>query len=265
MDKTYSGITYNAQNIDHNYGENVHLLNNPHLLHLLSILSQDQCTQPTFTTLVRKSYQLLLDELINLYLVRAQRSITTRMQAPLNGELLDLKQKVVSVDLARAGMVPSQEIYEHLNYLLPFENLRQDHFYAARVVNDQGHVIGTDISGSKIGGPVENATVIFPDPMGATGGTIVEAVNHYKNNVEGRAKNFIALHLIVTPEYIQRIKKDVPEVKIIAGRLDRGLSSKKALSSPPGTYPEEERGLNESQYIVPGAGGIGELLNQSFV
>jgi uracil phosphoribosyltransferase len=33
----------------------------------------------------------------------------------------------------------------------------------------------------------------------------------------------------------------------------------------PGTYPDEERGLNDVQYIVPGAGGMGELLTNSWV
>jgi len=36
-------------------------------------------------------------------------------------------------------------------------------------------------------------------------------------------------------------------VVIYALRLDRGLSTKKALASVPGTYPEEERGLNDER------------------
>ncbi len=52
---------------------------------------------------------------------------------------------------------------------------------------------------------------------------------------------------------------------IFAARLDRGFSSEKALNSPPGKHWDEEKGLNEKQYIVPGAGGVGELINNSFV
>ena len=33
----------------------------------------------------------------------------------------------------------------------------------------------------------------------------------------------------------------------------------------PGERWEEETGLNERQYIVPGAGGLGEIINNSFV
>ncbi|MBK8098993.1 MAG: uracil phosphoribosyltransferase, partial [Planctomycetes bacterium] len=46
---------------------------------------------------------------------------------------------------------------------------------------------------------------------------------------------------------------------------DRGLSSERALASIPGTFPNEERGLNDVHYIVPGAGGMGELLTNSWV
>ena len=54
-------------------------------------------------------------------------------------------------------------------------------------------------------------------------------------------------------------------MRLYAGRLDRGLSSARALASTPGTWPDEERGLNDVQYIVPGAGGMGELLTNSWV
>ena len=75
----------------------------------------------------------------------------------------------------------------------------------------------------------------------------------------------IAIHLIITPEYIKRIKQEQPELIIYAMRLDRGLSSEKVLNTIPGTFWDEEKGLNERQYIVPGAGGFGEICNNSFV
>jgi uracil phosphoribosyltransferase len=37
------------------------------------------------------------------------------------------------------------------------------------------------------------------------------------------------------------------------------------LANIPGTFWDEERGLNEKQYIVPGGGGFGEIMNNSFV
>ena len=38
-----------------------------------------------------------------------------------------------------------------------------------------------------------------------------------------------------------------------------------ALRTEPGTHWDEERGLNDIQYIVPGAGGVGEILNNAWL
>ncbi|MEI8254618.1 MAG: hypothetical protein WCJ30_03005, partial [Deltaproteobacteria bacterium] len=37
------------------------------------------------------------------------------------------------------------------------------------------------------------------------------------------------------------------------------------LATVPGTHPDRERGLDDRQYIVPGAGGLGELLNNAWI
>jgi uracil phosphoribosyltransferase len=57
----------------------------------------------------------------------------------------------------------------------------------------------------------------------------------------------------------------MPDVQVYTGRLDRGLSTPRALAAVPGEFPDEERGLNDVQYIVPGAGGMGELLTNRWV
>jgi uracil phosphoribosyltransferase len=100
--------------------------------------------------------------------------------------------------------------------------------------------------------------------MGATGGTISAAIEHYMKNIPGPARKYIALHLIVTPEYLRKITTQHPDMSIYAIRIDRGLSSKRALDATPGTYWDEEKGLDNNSYIVPGAGGIGEIMNNSF-
>ena len=107
--------------------------------------------------------------------------------------------------------------------------------------------------------------VIVPDPMGATGGSIAGTIDIYKKQVKGKATKYVTAHLIVTPEYIKRMKKDHPDVVVYACRLDRGLSAPDVLRTVPGTRWDDERGLNEKHYIVPGGGGFGEILNNSFV
>jgi len=80
-----------------------------------------------------------------------------------------------------------------------------------------------------------------------------------------RRRALLALGLMATPEAVQRVAAAHPDARVYAGRLDRGLSSERALRSEPGTFADEERGLNDVQYIVPGAGGMGELLTNSWV
>ena len=52
---------------------------------------------------------------------------------------------------------------------------------------------------------------------------------------------------------------------VYAVRLDRGLSPPDVLETGLGERWDEERGLNDHQYIVPGGGGFGELMNNSWI
>ena len=79
----------------------------------------------------------------------------------------------------------------------------------------------------------------------------------------GAPTEIVCLHLIITPEFIARVTADHPDVHIYALRLDRGLSSDEALAAKPGSV-DGECGINEVQYIVPGAGGLGEIINNSY-
>jgi uracil phosphoribosyltransferase len=101
--------------------------------------------------------------------------------------------------------------------------------------------------------------------MGATGGSLISAMTHYKTRLEGKPGRCITMHLIVTPEYVRNVLKAHPDTTIYAWRLDRGLSPADVLATVPGKRWNEERGLDEHQYIVPGAGGVGELLNNAWV
>ena len=74
------------------------------------------------------------------------------------------------------------------------------------------------------------------------------------------------MHLIVTPEYIRNVLAAHPDTTHLRAparpRPDRRPTSSRPC---PGTHWDEERGLDEHQYIVPGAGGVGEILNNAWV
>lgn len=269
QDSQHQKLSYSPSVIEHLYGKNVHLLSSPLMLSLLAKLGSPGTLQPQINELVEMLYSNLIDNVIDHLFPRKVVKMDTRMksshpEASYEGQVVDPETPVVSVDLARAGTFPSHLCYNKLNYLMNPAKVRQDHFYVARVSDESGKVTGVSVAGSKIGGTVEGAIVLFPDPMGATGGTIVEAYEHYKHQVGGAPFLMVAMHLIVTPEYLAKVTKSCPDLKVFALRLDRGLSSEKVLGDLPGKNWSEEKGLNQHQYIIPGAGGLGEILNNSY-
>ncbi|WP_413290126.1 uracil phosphoribosyltransferase [Bdellovibrio sp. HCB337] len=258
------------QEITHHYGPRVHLVDNPFLSGLLAQLCSPQTFQPQINSLVEILYTHLISMVVtNEFDVEAFK-IPTRMTEAhpgieLEGTRTARKQKAVCVNLARAGTFPSHLCYNFLHFALEPQNIRQDHIFAARITDLDHHVTGTHLGSVKIGGDVDGAHVLIPDPMGATGSTLVSSINYYKQKVQGTAKKFIALHLIVTPEYLKNVLTAHPDVVIYALRLDRGLSDKAVLRSPAGQHWDQEKGLNDLDYIVPGGGGFGEIMNNSFV
>lgn len=256
--------------ITHFYGPQVHILNNVYLNGLLAKLCSPETFQPEINHLVEMLYSHLLTNVMNDQFPHETVTMDTRMAAfhpdkKLTTERLKKDQKVISVNLARAGTYPSHICFNALHYAMAPQSLRQDHIFASRAVDLAQKVTGTDIGGTKIGGDKDEAIVLFPDPMGATGNTLISAIDTYKHHVPGKALKMIALHLIVTPEYLKNVLTRHPDVVVYALRLDRGLSSEAALKSPPGKLWDQEKGLNDKDYIVPGGGGFGEIMNNSFV
>ena len=124
-------------------------------------------------------------------------------------------------------------------------------------------VTGVDLSGSKIGGRVDGSVLLLPDPMGATGKTTVRALEHYHKHY-GKPAKIVALPMIATPEYLRNVLEAYDNLVIYTARLDRGMSDPDVLATMPGTHWDRERGLDEKSYIVPGAGGMGEVINNSW-
>jgi uracil phosphoribosyltransferase len=270
-DPHYAALPRPRGGIEHHYGAHVHLLSEPYPMSLLARLCAPETTQPLVGRLVGRLYDWMLGAVSSTLLdVRTQRSATRMVtDHPLaghyDGERIADDQRVVVVDIARAGMLPAHHIYQGLHDLIGAAHLRQDHIVASRETDDDGVVIGVRLEGVKIGGAVSGATVLIPDPMAATGTSVAAVLDRYLNDDGGPPRVVAVMHLIVTPEYLARITRDFPDVHIFAVRLDRGLSPPDVLAAVPGARWSEERGLNDIQYIVPGAGGVGELLNNSWV
>ena len=268
LDHAYDGYAFALSELQHHFGPRIHLLTDPFLLTQLLHLCEPATGQPQITYLVRDIYKALARLVIAAELPRQQVAKQTRMAASTpravwQGSIIAPQTQVVTVDVARAGTLPSQVVFETLLQVLAPDKVRQDHLFMNRVIDARGQVTDVCVSGNKIGGSVGGSVVLLPDPMGATGGSMARAANIYKSLPGGGPKKMIALNLIVTPEYLTHLQNTHPDVEVYAVRLDRGMSDAHVFARAPGSGGKDERGLNAQQYIVPGAGGLGEILNNT--
>lgn len=90
---------------------------------------------------------------------------------------------------------------------------------------------------SKLPKDVASRQMIIVDPMLATGGSLIEAIDELKRN---GAKNIKSINLLAAPEGLKAVEEAHPDVEIYIAALD-------------------ER-LNEDKYIVPGLGDAGDRL-----
>ena len=269
-DRSYDSVPFRLSELEHRYGPNVHVVASPLRLAQLATLCAKETRQPQVNRLVRALYEDLVRAVIDAELPRRRVSVPTRMidsspQAIFEGEVTDRHVRAVTVNIARAGTIPSQVTYDLLNEVLEPSLVRQDHIIMSRMLGDREQVVGAGIGGMKIGGDVDGAFLLFPDPMGATGSSLATAIDTYKRDVPGTPRRIVNIHLIVTPEYLRTMTTRHPDVSVYALRLDRGMSPPDVLATVPGTRWEEERGLDDHQYIVPGGGGFGELMNNAYV
>ena len=270
QEKTYESSDYRAWELEHEYGPKVHLLSEPYLLTQLAVLCSPDTVQPRVNDIIENCYRSLLVRVFNQEFPRLLRTMDTRMvqstdRGRYHGLSIDPTTPVVTVNIARAGTFPSHIAFHMLNQFLDPSAVRQDHLVMDRTTDAEGQVTGAAIHGSKVGGPTKGRIVIVPDPMGATGSSLIQALEYYQKAVEGPPAKVIHVHLIVTPEYIRAIHEKFPDVEIYAIRVDRGMSPPDVLETKPGERWSEEVGLNDQQYIVPGGGGFGEILNNSWV
>lgn len=256
--------------LEHKYGPNVRLLDDPFLLTLLARIGSPQTGLDDIPALVRTAYRRLCFEVLGHEFPVTQERLATRMTASepsafYEGAHLCRRTRLVIASVIRAGILPALSCYETACEVLPPGHVRLDYLHMSRTTDRGGQVTGVQVDGSKIGGPVDDAVVLIPDPMGATGGTTERVAQIYGDLPGGPPRNIVAVHMMVTPEAIVRLAQTAPALRIYAGRLDRGLSPEDVLRTTPGTHAERERGLNDVQYIVPGAGGMGELMTNSWV
>ena len=204
--------------------ENVTYIDHPLVQHKISMLRKKTTGTNEFRTLVEEiatlmGYEALRD--LPLEDVEVETPIETCMTPMLAGK------KLAIVPILRAGLgmvngvlslVPSAKI-GHIG-LYRDEETHEPHEYFCKLPN-----------------PIEQRTIVVTDPMLATGGSAVAAIDFIKQH---GGKHIKFMCIIAAPEGVKRLHEAHPEVQIYVGHLDREL--------------------NENAYICPGLGDAGDRI-----
>ena len=203
---------------------NVHVLDHPLIQHKLAIL-RDKTTGT-------KEFRALVSEIAGLMCYEATRNLPTEevdVQTPVaiaKCRMLAGK-KLAIVPVLRAGlgmvdsmvdMIPSAKIGHIGLYRDPDTHMPVE--YYCKLPEDIG-----------------NRQVYVVDPMLATGGSAVAAIDFLK---EHGCKNIIMMNIIGCPEGLKKVQDAHPDVDIYMAACD-------------------ER-LNEHAYIIPGLGDAGDRI-----
>lgn len=199
------------------------IFNHPLIDHKLSLM-RDKNTST-------KDFRELLSEIGQLMVYEVARDLPTEdveIETPVSKCVCKrIKQDVVLVPIMRAGMGMEKGILDliptakvgHLGLYRDEETLEPKEYYA------------------KFPGIITESFVIVVDPMLATGGSVVHAVDVLKKR---GVKNIRYVGLVGAPEGIEKVQKAHPDIDIYLAALDEKL--------------------NEKGYIVPGLGDCGDRI-----
>ena len=203
---------------------NVHVLDHPLIQHKLAIL-RDKNTGT-------KEFRALVSEIAGLMCYEATRNLPT-VEVDVETPVAVAKCRVLAgkklaiVPVLRAGLgmvdsmldlIPSAKI-GHIGLYRDPETHKPVEYYC------------------KLPDDIGNRQVYVVDPMLATGGSAVAAIDFLK---EHGCKNIIMMNIIGCPEGVKTVQEAHPDVEIYMAACD-------------------ER-LNEHAYIIPGLGDAGDRI-----
>ena len=203
---------------------NVHVLNHPLIQHKLAVLRNKNTSV--------KEFRELVNEISGLMCYEATRNLPTvevEVETPVATAKCRMLagKKLAIVPILRAGLgmvdamvdlIPSAKIGHIGLYRDPETHLPVE--YYCKLPEDIG-----------------NRVVFVVDPMLATGGSAIAAIDFLKKR---GCKNIIMMNIIGCPEGISAVQKAHPDVEMYLAACDKGL--------------------NDHAYIVPGLGDAGDRI-----
>jgi uracil phosphoribosyltransferase len=206
----------------------IHIADHPLITHKLTVLRDEKTDSPTF--------RRLTEEIVTLLAYEAMREVKTQpvtVKTPVamaQGAQLT-KPKPVVVPILRAGL----GMLEGMSRLIPTAEIG----FLGMVRNEE--TLKATTYANRLPEDLKGRQCYILDPMLATGGTLVSAIEFLA--AKG-ATDITAICILAAPEGIAVLEKafasSALQLKLVTGALD-------------------ER-LNEKGYIVPGLGDAGDRL-----
>ena len=203
---------------------NVHIMDHPLIHHKLAVLRNKETPVKEFRELVNEISGLMCYEATrNLPLqdVEVETPIATAKCKMLAGK------KLAIVPILRAGL----GMVDALVDLIPSAKIGHIGLYRDPVTHEPVEYY------CKLPEDVGNRVTFVVDPMLATGGSAVAAIDFLKKH---GCKNIIMMNIIGCPEGIKRVQEAHPDVEMYLAACDEKL--------------------NDHAYIVPGLGDAGDRI-----
>ncbi len=206
----------------------IHIASHPLLTHKLTVLRDEKTDSPTFRRLTEEIVTLLAYEAM-----REVKTVAVTVKTPVamaQGEQL-AKPKPVVVPILRAGL----GMLEGMSRLIPTAEIG-----FLGMVRDEKTLKATPYA-NRLPEDLTNRQCYILDPMLATGGTLVSAIEFLA--AKG-ATDITAICILAAPEGVAVLEKAFANsklsLKLVTGALDARL--------------------NEKGYIIPGLGDAGDRL-----
>ena len=203
---------------------NVHIMDHPLIHHKLAVLRNKETPV--------KEFRELINEISGLMCYEATRNLPT-MDVEVETPVAVAKCKMLSgkklaiVPILRAGL----GMVDALVDLIPSAKIGHIGLYRDPVTHEPVEYY------CKLPEDIGNRVTYVVDPMLATGGSAVAAIDFLKKH---GCKNIIMMNIIGCPEGIKRVQEAHPDVEMYVAACD-------------------ER-LNDHAYIVPGLGDAGDRI-----
>lgn len=204
--------------------ENITICDHPLIKHKLSIVRQKTTGTNEFRTIIEEIAMMIgYEALKDLPLEDVE--IETPLEKAMCPFIAGKKSAIVPILRAGLGMVngmlrlmPAAKV-GHIGIYRDEETLEPHEYFC------------------KLPSSIDQRTIYVVDPMLATGGSAVEAINFIKAR---GGKDISFLCIVAAPEGLEKLHQAHPDVKIFVGNLDRCL--------------------NEKGYICPGLGDCGDRI-----